>query len=103
MRRRGPIAMDDADLRETARAAIDPDELENLIRVGEAMIERAKDLVKAAEAAIHASQMLAIEARQIRAERAGLRAANPRPTGARTDPTSVVKAPARPERSQDWN
>jgi len=72
MRRRGPIAMDDADLREKARAAIDPDELENLIRVGEAMIERAKDLV--------------IEARQIRAERAGLRAANPRLTGARTDP-----------------
>jgi len=72
MRRRGPIAMDDADLREKARAAIDPDELENLIRVGEAMIERAKDLVK--------------EARQIRAERAGLRAANSRPTGARTDP-----------------
>ena len=85
MRRRGPIAMDDADLRERARAAIDPDELENLIRVGEAMIERAKDLVKAAEVAIHASQLLAIEARQIRAERAGLRAANPRPTGARTD------------------
>src|SRR5438094_9298543 len=86
MRRRGPSAMDDADLRETARAAIDPDELENLIRVGEAMIERAKDLVKAAEVAIHASQLLAIEARQIRADRPGLRAANPRPTGARTDP-----------------
>jgi len=49
------------------------------------MIERAKELVKAADAAIHASELLAIEARQIRAERAGLRGANPRPTGARTD------------------
>jgi len=36
MRRRGPSAMDDADLRERTRA-IDSDELENLIRVGEAM------------------------------------------------------------------
>jgi hypothetical protein len=78
--------MDDGALRENARAAIDPEGLEDLIRVGEAMIERAKGLVKAAEAAIHASELLGIEARQIREERAGLRGANPRPTGARTDP-----------------
>jgi len=77
--------MDDASLRENARAAIGPEGLENLIRAGNEMIERAKELVKAADAAIHASELLAIDARQIRAERAGLRGANPRPTGARTD------------------
>jgi hypothetical protein len=78
--------MDDAALRETARAAIDPEELENLIRLGDAMIERAKELVKAAEAAIHASEMVAIEARQTRAGRARLRGANLRLTDRRTDP-----------------
>jgi len=93
--------MDDAALREKARAAIDPEGLENLIRVGEAMIERAKGLVKAAEAAIHASEMVAIEARQIRAERARRRGANLRPTDRRTDPYERPKAPPRPEPSQD--
>jgi len=78
--------MDDVALRENARAAIDPEELENLIRVGEAMIEQAKAVMKAAEAAIHTSEMLAIEAGQIHREIALRRAANRRPTGARTDP-----------------
>jgi len=80
------IAMDDAAFREKARAAIDPQELENLIRVGEAMIERAKELMKAAEAAIHASEMLALEAQRRRAEIARLRGANQRPADRRTDP-----------------
>ena len=52
--------MDDASLRENARAAIGPEGLENLIRAGNEMIERAKELVKAADAAIHASELLAI-------------------------------------------
>jgi len=78
--------MDDGALRENARAAIDPEELGNLIRVGEAMIEQAKALMKAAEAAIHISEMLAIEARQLHRAIALRRVANPRLTGARTDP-----------------
>jgi hypothetical protein len=56
----GVHLVDDASLRENAR--------ENLIRVCKETIERAKELVKAAEAAICASQMLAIQASQIYAE-----------------------------------
>jgi len=93
--------MDDAALREKARAAIDPEELENLVRLGEAMIERAKELVKAAEVAIHASEMVAIEARQIRAEMARRCGPNLRPTGRRTDPYEDRQAPARPDPSRD--
>ena len=92
--------MDDGAFRENARVAIDPEELENLIRVSEALIERAKALMKTAEAAIYTSEMLAMESRQIHHEIARRRAANCRPTGARTDPYEHLEAVSRPEPSQ---